>query len=101
MRIGVPRSGIGAACPSSSVHVVDLALMGVWEAKINSLREHVVVTAWNLPPRRVRDENYLEDVVLVPQGPGWADIAASGYTDDTEPVAPDVDALPRLAPATE
>ena len=58
------------------------ALMGVGKAKIDSLCMHAVVKTKSLPPRHVSDKNHWDDIVLVPLGPGRADIAAGGYADD-------------------
>ena len=92
-------NGIHQGCPLSIVLIN--ALIVVWKTKMDSLSEDVVVTTGGLPPLRVRDENHWDDTILVPHGRGRADIAAGGYADDTEVVAPDPDALQRLAPATE
>ena len=75
-------------------------LMGVWKAEKDSVPEQVVATTGDLPPQSMHDANH-QDIVLVPQGPGRAEIAAGDYAYDTEAVALSPDALQHLPPATE
>ena len=77
------------------------ALMGVWKAELDSLREQVVVVTKNLPPCKTLAADDSTSVVLEWQGPGRADIGAGGYVNDTEVVAPSAAALRRTVPATE
>ena len=77
------------------------ALMGIWKTKIDNLHEHTVVTTGDLPPLRMHDANHQDNIAPVFQGPGTEEVAAGGYADDTDAVAPSLDALQRLAPATE
>ena len=86
-------------CPVSVILVN--ALMGVWKAELDSLREQVVVVTKDLPPCRTLAADESTSVVLERQGPGRADIGAGGYADDTEVVAPSAAALRRTVPATQ
>ena len=77
------------------------ALMVVWKAELDNLREQVVVVTKDLPPFGTLATNDSTTVVLKRQGPGREDIGAERYADDTEVVASSAAALRRTVPVTE